>query len=136
MSDRPLRRLVAKLSTVRQEDMEAVLAQLEAGQRKRVATMLAELAGIPVEPAKPQLDLRGLSLWLVARLTTAAGGKAEGEQRLQGRRATAFSLTKATRQALLEAAALHQPKDEPSRQFRPRFAGRLRRAARNPAPAS
>ena len=69
-SDRALRRLVAELAMLGDEDVEDILGQLNSSQRDAVESMLAELRGpyVQSDPTPPRIDLAGLSPWLSVRL--------------------------------------------------------------------
>lgn len=77
--DRALRRLVADLANARGDDIAAVLAKLDAQQRRTIETLLAEYRGavvsVPVQPTapappRPEADaFDGVSSWLAARVS-------------------------------------------------------------------
>ena len=100
-SDRSLRRLVADLAKARAEDVEAVLAELDAGQRRRVLDMLGAYTGSQEKAqgfaeASPGLMIEGLSSGLGERLAQAA--------RPAGSTGSPFELTPAAAEALRSSA--------------------------------
>jgi hypothetical protein len=90
--DRAVRRLVADLAATRPEDIEAILDELDDGQRSRVRTLLGEYlgahqapaAGMPVERPRPVV-IEGLSPWLAARLERAQPAGVAPPRRRPGR---------------------------------------------------
>ena len=109
-ADRGLRRAVAQLQDMEAEDFDAVIGSLDAGQRKRVLSLLDQMRGALMEPvalpgvgAMDRICLPAdLSPWLVARIN---GGQEDtpGAER--------FTMTEHAHQALRGCAAslLPQP---------------------------
>jgi hypothetical protein len=80
--DRTLRRMAMDLATLHPDDADAVLGELEPGQRKRVEMLLADLSEFgfgerPQKDASPSIDPSRLSPWLVARAESDAGRMTE-----------------------------------------------------------
>ncbi|MBV9694992.1 MAG: hypothetical protein JO261_14940 [Alphaproteobacteria bacterium] len=73
--------MVLRLASLSADDLNAVLADLEADQRKAVERLLDELSGKPPAPSAP-FDLARFSPWLVRRLLT---DRFEGEMTLHAR---------------------------------------------------
>ncbi|HEX8527299.1 hypothetical protein [Allosphingosinicella sp.] len=84
--DRALRRLVADLASARPDDVEAILAALEPGEREAVETLLEDSRGRragaapaadsrPAKPDEQQWALEGISPWLANRLAGGGGRK-------------------------------------------------------------
>lgn len=130
-TDRTLRRIVAELATTTDEDVDAVLAQLDERHRGAVRTLLADYLGEVGRQASPQpaaatRDLDGLSPWLRFRIdprdpSTASrnGAVASTRHGQNSRDAMArFSMTPAALEALrasaqaLPADLLSPPKAE------------------------
>ena len=126
-SDRALRGLVARLATKQPDDIRAILAELDLGQRRRIDGLLADYAGASVqefdlgEPRDAEAPIPdGLSPWLVARLKArphqTPGPEGAGDDTLH--LGDNFSMTAPAVQALKAAAARMQPTVQ-ARQARP-----------------
>jgi hypothetical protein len=117
VSDRALKRLVARLGAARQEDVEAVLARLDGGQRRRIRAMLRGEAppAMPAAAAAPADPGEGLSPWLRDRVRAAAGTAPAGEK-------PPFAMTPMAARALAAAAAAPAARARPAPLPRP---GRL-----------
>jgi len=116
VSDRALKRLVARLGGARDEDVEAVLKELGPGQRKQIRDMLRGAPPPPRKSAPPPADApdsgEGLSLWLRTRLRAASGAaSAEASPR--------FTMTETAARALIAAAAEPQTRARPAPLARP-----------------
>jgi|GEM_PF-3524197 len=74
-SDRALRRAVSRLGRLHPDDVDAILGELDAGERARIDAMIAGFAGRPppAEPApaaaeEPAWVYESVSPWLLARI--------------------------------------------------------------------
>jgi hypothetical protein len=71
-SDRPLRRLIAELATLRSDDVEAIIERMDSGRRQdlrdRLRRYVDELNGPSDAGAKGFEAPPGLSTWLAIRL--------------------------------------------------------------------
>lgn len=114
--DRSLRRLVVELASVRDADVRQILAELNGDQRERVKALLASYGGeAPARDAPkavataPDINLEGLSPWLIVRLG-AKPARARGVLSLLRRRRgpgpmVDFRMTLQGREALRSCAA-------------------------------
>jgi hypothetical protein len=84
LPDRSLRRIVADLAGLHAEDISAVLGDLDAGQRRRIESLLRESAG---QSEQEMYDVARVSEWL--------------QQRIES---TAFAMTPAARETLRSCA--------------------------------
>jgi hypothetical protein len=80
--DRALRRMAMDLATLHPEDADAVLGELDPGQRNRIEMLLADLSEFgfgdgPQKDVPPAIDPSRLSPWLVARAQSGAGRMTE-----------------------------------------------------------
>jgi hypothetical protein len=141
-ADRALRRLVADLASLAPDDVEAILGELEPGQRARTQALLAHYIGASPTLAAPSVDddahrlaaTPGLSPWLAARLLPP-GADPGGPAKVGGASLAATSargaMTPRARDALRAAVAgltLDDPPPTARSPGRPALFTRLRRA--------
>jgi hypothetical protein len=104
LPDRALRRLVAELSVRDESDVQAILAELEPDQRRRVENLLALCRGDEPIGERPKAEPPSVSTrfspWLALRLA----GDASGQPR--------FQMTDHARRTLREAADALSPTDD------------------------
>jgi len=113
VSDRALRRLVARLGAARTEDVEAVLSRLDPAQRRRIRALLHGDAVPAPAPAAPPVDLaEGLAPWLRARVRAATGTQTADDKR-------SFGMTPAAIEALAAAAVAPRAAPRPAPLPRP-----------------
>jgi len=106
-SDRALRRAVTRLGRLHPDDAEAILGELEPGERARVDALIAGFAGRPPpaqaapaaeqEAEEPRWVYESVSPWLLARI--------DPDDRRAGRSPPEFVLMTEAGSAALRAAA-------------------------------
>ena len=79
--ERELRRMIVRIAALAPDDRDAVLADLDADQRKTVERLLDEFAGKPAAVPAP-FDLARFSPWMVRRLLI---DRCEGEMTAHAR---------------------------------------------------
>ena len=107
-SDRALRRAVSRLGRLHPDDVEAILGELDPGERTRIDALIAGFAGRPLpveappaagaaEEEEPQWVSESVSPWLLARI--------DPDDRRAGRSPPEFVLMTEAGSAALRAAA-------------------------------